>query len=138
MNIATFPCPIQRSQTDTCDPESVQRDLAAWNHERLSPGLHAQGGSAWVADLQREHVMRFLEADMVEGLRAEVSQRAAEAPSDPDAFVAWLEELKQNGPGQDDPLFPWLARDATHDEMCWFLTQEAAGEAGFDDLVALT
>ncbi|MDB5692781.1 MAG: hypothetical protein JWO81_1844, partial [Alphaproteobacteria bacterium] len=35
-------------------------------------------------------------------------------------------------------LFPWLATSARRDEMCWFLEQEAAGEAGFDDLVAYT
>jgi hypothetical protein len=35
-------------------------------------------------------------------------------------------------------LFPWLAERATYEQMCWFLSQEMAGEAGFDDLVALT
>jgi hypothetical protein len=35
-------------------------------------------------------------------------------------------------------LFPWLARSATLEQMKWFLTQEVAGEAGFDDLTALT
>src|SRR5262249_57132904 len=42
-----------------------------------------------------------------------------------------------SGPGQGDPLFPWLETTATMREMRWFLTQEVAGEAGFDDLVAL-
>jgi hypothetical protein len=127
------------SRTDTCDPESVHRDLAAWNHERLNPGLNADGpASVWIADLHREQVMRFLEADLVEGLRSQVRDRAAEAPADPEGFVAWFDALKENGPGQGDPLFPWLARDASLEEMRWFLTQEAAGEAGFDDLVALT
>jgi hypothetical protein len=117
---------------ETCDPESVQVSLAVWNRARLEPGVGA-GGSAsdWSADLRREHLMRFLEADMVEGLRAEVAARAAQAPTDPDGFVAWFEALKNNGPGQGDPLFPWLAKDATLDQM-------KAGEAGFDDLVALT
>jgi hypothetical protein len=46
--------------------------------------------------------------------------------------------LKQAGPGQGDPLFPWLAERATHEEMRWFLAQEVAGEAGFDDLLAMT
>ncbi|MGI4977928.1 MAG: iron-containing redox enzyme family protein, partial [Janthinobacterium lividum] len=32
----------------------------------------------------------------------------------------------------------WLADEAGMDEMRWFLTQEVAGEAGFDDLAALT
>ena len=63
---------------------------------------------------------------------------AAEAPTDPDGFIAWFEELKATGPGQGDPLFPWLARHASRDELRWFLRQEVAGEAGFEDLVALT
>jgi len=53
-------------------------------------------------------------------------------------FVTWFEALGQDGPGQNDSLFPWLAREATMDQMKWFLTQEIAGEAGFEDLTALT
>ena len=56
----------------------------------------------------------------------------------PRGFVRWFEALKQNGPGQGDPLFDWLAERASIADMTWFLTQEAAGEAGFDDLVAMT
>ncbi|HEY0465274.1 MAG TPA: iron-containing redox enzyme family protein, partial [Polyangiaceae bacterium] len=59
-------------------------------------------------------------------------------PLAPTPFVRWFESLEQTGPGQHDPLFPWLAERATHQQMCWFLEQELAGEAGFDDLVALT
>jgi hypothetical protein len=50
----------------------------------------------------------------------------------------WFHALKEDGPGQGDALFPWLAEEASLDQMRWFLRQEAAGEAGFDDLVALT
>jgi hypothetical protein len=67
-----------------------------------------------------------------------VAGAAAEAPEDPDGFVAWFEGLKENGPGQGDPLFLWLAQEADIGQMRWFLAQEAAGEAGFDDLVAFT
>jgi hypothetical protein len=130
---------LSAMRPETCDPESVQVALAVWNRSRLEPGAGAAGTAAdWSADLRREHLMRFLEADMVEGLRAQIAARAAQAPSDPDGFVVWFEALKDNGPGQDDPLFRWLAKDATLEQMKWFLTQEAAGEAGFDDLVALT
>ena len=52
--------------------------------------------------------------------------------------MAWFEALQVTGPGQDDALFPWLSADATMEELRWFLRQEAAGEAGFDDLVAMT
>jgi hypothetical protein len=40
--------------------------------------------------------------------------------------------------GQGDALFPWLATSATVEQMRWFLLQEVAGEAGFEDLLAMT
>jgi hypothetical protein len=79
-----------------------------------------------------------LEGAFMEELHAEAADAAAAAPRDPDGFVAWFEQLKETGPGQKDPLFPWLAETASLDDMRWYLTQEAAGEAGFDDLVAFT
>ncbi|MDP2707780.1 MAG: hypothetical protein Q8O70_09800, partial [Burkholderiales bacterium] len=63
---------------------------------------------------------------------------ARDAPGQPAAFLRWFEQLRECGSGQNDPLFPWLGDLATLPEMHWFLTQEAAGEAGFEDLVALT
>jgi hypothetical protein len=80
--------------------------------------------------------MLRLEGGFLEELRAEVAEEAEAAPSEPDGFVAWFENLAQVGPGQGDPLFPWIAEQASLEDMRWFLTQEAAGEAGFDDLVA--
>ena len=117
------------------DPQSLHRQLAHWNHRRLSPSApHPQ----WEAELDEDLRMRRLEALWVEGFRAEVAARALEAPTDVEGFVLWFEALQDAGPGQGDPLFPWLAREAGHEEMNWFLTQEAAGEAGFDDLVAMS
>jgi len=52
-------------------------------------------------------------------------------PKRPDEFVAWFESLEKSGPGQRDALFPWLAEHANNEQMCWFLRQELAGEAGF-------
>jgi hypothetical protein len=117
------------------DPEALHRDLARWNHRRLQPALPNE---SWEQDLHEEHDMRRLEAQWVESLREEVIELAQQAPNDPDGFIAWFEALKETGAGQNDPLFPWLAQEATREEMCWFLAQEAAGEAGFDDLVAMT
>ncbi|MGZ8311932.1 MAG: iron-containing redox enzyme family protein [Allosphingosinicella sp.] len=113
--------------------DQVQRSLAEWNHRRLSPSLPE---SDWELKLARDHHMLRLEGNFLEALRAEVAAEAAAAPSDPDRFLAWFEALQQAGPGQGDPLFAWLAEEASLDEMRWFLTQEAAGEAGFDDLTA--
>jgi hypothetical protein len=82
--------------------------------------------------------MLEIQGRFIEQLRGQVRARAAEAPSTPEAFVKWFEALKENGPGQGDPLFPWIERVADLEQMRWYLTQEAAGEAGFDDLTAYT
>jgi hypothetical protein len=111
----------------------VQRNLAQWNHRRLSPGLP---GLDWELKLARDHQMLRLEGNFLEALRAEISAEADAVPTDSQGFLAWFEDLQRTGPGQGDPLFPWLAEEANLDEMRWFLSQEAAGEAGFDDLTA--
>ena len=82
--------------------------------------------------------MRRLEGAFIEAGRNAVQSRAQAAPSDVEGFIAWFEALKEDGPGQNDPLFPWLAEEAHLEHMRWFLLQEVAGEAGFDDLVAMT
>lgn len=115
--------------------DSFQRGLAHWNRERLQPAFPEQD---WQKRLDRDMRMERLEGGFMEDLRAEVIAEAAAAPTDAAGFVAWFEDLKQTGPGQGDPLFPWLADHATRAELRWFFEQEAAGEAGFDDLVALT
>ena len=115
--------------------EQLQRSLAAFNEERFTPGLPS---ADWHRDVDRAAGWLHEEGEFLEARRAAVAGRAAEAPRDADDFVAWFEALEHGGPGQDDPLFLWLAERATMAEMCWFLTQEVAGEAGFEDLSALT
>ncbi|MFW2830450.1 iron-containing redox enzyme family protein [Sphingomonas sp. ID0503] len=115
--------------------DSFQRGLAHWNRERLAPAFPQDD---WQKTLDRDGRMLRLEGGFVEELRSEIADRAAEAPTDVEGFMAWFEGLMQDGPGQGDPLFPWLAEEATRDELRWFFEQEAAGEAGFDDLVAYT
>ncbi|MFT8246189.1 iron-containing redox enzyme family protein [Roseomonas sp. BN140053] len=114
---------------------ALQRSLAAFNQERFDPALPT---TDWAAGIDRLAQRLHQEAEFLEERRAAVSARAAEAPTDADGFVRWFEQLEQDGPGQHDPLFPWLAEHATMEQMRWFLTQEVAGEAGFEDLSALT
>lgn len=114
---------------------AFQRTLAKWNRERLAPTFPDVD---WRKDFERNMQMLRLEGAFVDELRAEVVEDLNEVPDEPEAFVAWFEALKDNGPGQNHPLFVWLAETATEGQMRWFLTQEAAGEAGFDDLVAYT
>lgn len=123
---------LARSQFLT---DSFQRGLARWNRQRLQPGIPEHD---WQATLDRDNRMLRLEGGFVEELRSEVIDECAHVPTDPDAFVEWFENLKEVGPGQGDPLFAWLAESADRDQLRWFFEQEAAGEAGFDDLVAYT
>lgn len=114
---------------------ALQAKLAHWNRARLAPQTPPEN---WREDLMHEHEMLAIEREFIESTRLEQAERAATAPREPSAFVAWFENLKESGQGQGDPLFPWLAERATLDDMRWFVEQEAAGEAGFDDLVALS
>ncbi|KQW66989.1 hypothetical protein ASE17_19790 [Phenylobacterium sp. Root77] len=113
----------------------LQRRLAEWNHVRLDPTTPA---ADWREQLLTHAQIAIFEGEFVEAWRHDIRNLAARAPRDEDGFVAWFEELKLTGPGQNDPLFPWLAERATLEEMRWFLLNEVAGEAGFDDLVAMT
>lgn len=116
------------------DPAAFHRRLAWFNRHRLAVAMPQDG---WEEELDNEAAMRKLEGAFIEDERRLIVDWAAEAPAKADAFVGWFEALKEEGPGQSDALFPWLAESAGLDEMRWFLTQEVAGEAGFDDLVAL-
>lgn len=117
------------------DPERLHRLLAASHAERLNPSAAA---TDWDRSLQHEFDIRRIEHRFVEAERKEVAALVANVPRDPAQFVRWFETLEDEGPGQHDPLFDWLADSASYEQMCWFLSQEVAGEAGFDDLVALT
>jgi hypothetical protein len=115
--------------------DRFQRALAHWNRRRLAPQFpHDE----WQKSLDEDTRMLRLEGGFMEALRAEVAAEAAAAPTDVEGFIAWFEALQENGPGQGDPLFPWIAEEASLDQLKWFMTQEVAGEAGFDDLVAMT
>lgn len=115
--------------------EELQHRLAAFNKRRLNPGLPRAG---WQADLDEDHDDLLIEGEFLERERRAVADRAAAAPTDPEGFDAWLTDLTATGPGQNDPLFPWLENVCSMEQMKWFLGQEVAGEAGFEDLTALT
>ncbi|MEP6483981.1 MAG: iron-containing redox enzyme family protein [Rudaea sp.] len=109
--------------------------LTAFNARRFRPALPAPG---WERQLGRDLQMQVEEGDYLESERLAVQPWLGDLPSDADSFMRWFENLRGSGPGQSDPLFPWLANTADMTSMRWFLGQEVAGEAGFDDLVALT
>lgn len=113
--------------------QQLHRQLAHFNAQRLSPGLPSAG---WRDELQHEYQCRKLEGTYLEDLRLSVQPLAIGALGGTEHFVRWFEALAREGPGQGHTLFDWLAHGATMAQMRWFLTQEAAGEAGFEDLLA--
>lgn len=123
-----------QSHTHT-DPYTFHAALAEFNVKRIAVGTPS---AHWEDDLHSELQYRLLEGRFLEELRLSVAPMTADVVTDPDQFVAWFESLADWGPGQHHPLFDWLAEEASSDQLKWFLTQEAAGEAGFDDLVAYT
>ncbi|MGU3457496.1 iron-containing redox enzyme family protein [Brevundimonas sp. M1A4_2e] len=126
--------PASLPASEPSDPAGFHRRLAHWNHRRLAP---ATPGRAWRDDVRYDAEMMLVEGDFIERARVEAAPWLADLPATADGFVAWFEALKGSGPGEADPLFPWLAETASMEEMRWFLLQEVAGEAGFEDLVAM-
>ena len=133
--MATLPLRSERAAGEQFLSDAFQQQLARWNRARLAPAFPT---ADWQQRLADDLTMQRLEGAFLEDLRSEIAPLAAEAPADADDFVAWFGGLEATGPGQHDRLHDWLAERASLDEVRWFLRQEAAGEAGFDDLVALT
>lgn len=111
------------------------RELAEYNRTRLDPKIPREG---WQKRLSAEFSHRVLENRVLRFERDLILEQASEAPSEADAFVQWFESLKETGPGQKNNLFAWLAIEADFEQMKWFIAQEVAGEAGFEDLTAYT
>jgi hypothetical protein len=132
-NAAAIPDePATPDEPDTL--HALHLRLARHLDRRLSPTV----GEADASDADRDERDGVATADFLRTERRRAAVDAAAAPDDADAFVAWFSELEATGPGQHDPLFAWLAEHADLEQFRWFLTQELAGEAGFDDLLALT
>ena len=115
--------------------KKLHTQLSQFNQHRLTPAFIADN---WPTSIQTDADLLFKEGKFVEHERKHVQQYLVHMPNEVEAFMQWFENLKEEAPGQGDALFPWLATNATMEQMRWFLQQEAAGEAGFEDLVAMT
>lgn len=115
--------------------EQFQIELAKYNAQRFKPALPEDVSASQIA---RDAQIASAETAFIESLRTAVAPLTSDIPSEVDDFIAWFERLKHVGPGQGDPLFPWLATNASLEQMTWFLSHEVAGEAGFEDLLAMT
>jgi len=115
--------------------EELHRRLALFNRKRMLPAFPVP---QWRQELGDEMQSRIEEGAFIESERRAVAEAVLQAPHDVDGFMQWFEHLMHEGPGQGDRLFPWLAAEADLEQMRWFITQEVAGEAGFEDLLAMT
>lgn len=117
------------------DAQTFHQNLAHFNVSRLAP---ATPPDDWRAALHSEYGYRLAEGEFLEALRADVAPLLPDPAFDSGRFISWFEALVEIGPGQQHSLFDWLSEHATRQQLRLFLTQEAAGEAGFEDLLAYT
>ena len=115
--------------------KKLHTQLSMFNQHRLTPTFI---NDDWLSLIQTDADLLIQEGKFVEQERQHVQQYLTHMPKEAEDFMAWFANLKDEAPGQGDALFPWLATKANIEQMRWFLQQEAAGEAGFDDLVAMT
>lgn len=123
------------SRSPDTHPLALHRGLARFNKARLA----VTGPSAeWRHLLADEMAWHLREGEFLAALREDVALLLPSEDLDADGFMAWFANLARSGPGQHHRLFTWLAHSARASDMKWFLRQEGAGEAGFDDLLACT
>jgi hypothetical protein len=77
------------------------------------------------------------EDDVLRRVRGLSSLSLHDLPSDPKEFAKWYQLTAFSHPLYEHELYTFLASDATRAQLEWFLKMECAGEAAFDDLVAL-
>jgi len=131
---------IVQTRSTTPQPPQILHDrfhsqLARFNLRRFSPSTPETDLNA---EIEAEYEMRISERNFVERERRAVMSTAEQAPTAPPAFAAWLEDLRTTATTQDEALYPWLAEHSTPDDLRWLITQEAMGDPGFGDLVAMT
>ena len=90
------------------DAEAFHVGMARWNRRRLAVQIPSPD---WQVQMLEDQRMLRLEGAFVERFRTHVADLVAGVPRNPDAFIAWFEDLKWSGPGQWDPLFFFLAGD---------------------------
>lgn len=117
------------------DTDHFHRSLAHFNCDRTAIG---NPDTDWQNALRVETNFRHAEGLYLDEKRREISALLPSQRMESTQFLAWFASLEHIGPGQQHYLFDWLAEHATLGEMRWFLKQEAAGEAGFEDLLAYT
>ena len=77
------------------------------------------------------------ERDMLRRVRTLYDLSEEALPKDPRAFAEWFRSAAFSHPLYEHELYAFLASEASREQLEWFFRMECAGEAAFDDLVAL-
>lgn len=77
------------------------------------------------------------EREMMQRAHAAYDLSETALPEDPRAFAEWFKTTAFGHPLYEHDLYAFLASEASRAQLEWFFTMECAGEAAFDDLVAL-
>jgi hypothetical protein len=77
------------------------------------------------------------ERDMIRRARASYDLSEEALPARPEEFSAWYRDTAFGHPLYEHDLYGFVACEAERHQLEWFFQMECAGEAAFDDLVAL-
>ena len=106
-------------------------------HVQIAPaGRQAYQFHPFACRMMRELERPWVE-DVLRRARLGSSLSLESLPSGPKDFARWYQRTAFTHPLYEHDLYTFLASDATRPQLEWFLKMECAGEAAFDDLVAL-
>ena len=77
------------------------------------------------------------ERHMLARVHAHYDLSAAALPADPAGFAGWYRNTAFSHPLYEHELYAFISSEASREQLEWFFGMECAGEAAFDDLVAL-
>ncbi len=129
------PLPFSSALDDRRGDEMLHRGLFQLNGRRLKPGVVSESTLEFREALRELATIQYFETRILEGAHHVVAKHAAEAPKDAAGLTTWLEGLRVSGPGQLDPIWSWIATEASEEELRWFVLQELVAEMGTDELV---
>ncbi len=131
------PLPFSGALDDRRGDEMLHRGLFQLNRRRLKPGVVSESTLEFREALRELATIQYFESRILEGARHATFQHASEAPKDAAGLLTWLDGLRVSGPGQLDPIWSWIATEASEHELHWFVLQELCAEVATAELVQL-
>ncbi len=106
-------------------------------HVRIPAGSNRDNQFHPLACRLMYELERPWERDMLRRVHASRDLSLNTLPLDPREFARWFSVTAFNHPLYEHDLYAFLSSEASRKQLEWFFRMECAGEAAFDDLVAL-